>query len=725
MRKQNRLVFGVIAAQVSDIEQREILQGIISTSQNFNIDIAVISNIYNPNEPSDVLKNENTIYDLISSEIYDGLILISEAIINTELRQQIKENLLKKQSIPIIVIGTEQPDFVLPNFKFINTSDAKDMEDITNHLIKVHGFTEIAILSGHEFLEASHLRVAGYRSALEQNGITFNENNVFFGDFWLNSGKELAKRYSKGELHLPEAIICANDYMAYGLIDELLEQDIQVPEDVTVVGYEYIRERHLHTPILTTFHRNRKAVGSQAVKMLVKRINGDCSDKDEIFTGAIITGNSCTCGVVKLQLKEELKFAKLKQTYEFLNLFSQLEHRLTECQTLEAYIQVCRDFKYLIRNVQEIYLCLFDDWYKKNPDPETISLSCYSILNEQSLISLKKHDIFGVFSGKASVYYFSPIFFAERTLGYVILRYDTPDVYDHIFRNWLKTISNGLEFLRMKNDIKYLTQCQNLSKKRDMLTGMYNAVGMKSACISAIEEENSKRYLIALKICLFHRPNSELIHEEQISALIDASEAVREFCGNNAICGRIEDNLFCCMESKNIENNLLFSDKMEAILMQHNVYMEQYGVMSFVCCAVPFEEGYNYDSVLQNCIESLQKKISKISQCRMVPNYKNMLELRNEIYMNPNERISTTTMENHYSYSLSYLRSIYKKCFSVSLHKDCINSKIARAKYFLTTTSLNIADIAERCGYEDEKYFLRQFSSSTGFTPNQYRVLLT
>ena len=56
------------AAQVADIEQREILLGIIETAQEFNIDIAVISNIYNPIETDEVLITENRIYDMISSD---------------------------------------------------------------------------------------------------------------------------------------------------------------------------------------------------------------------------------------------------------------------------------------------------------------------------------------------------------------------------------------------------------------------------------------------------------------------------------------------------------------------------------------------------------------------------------------------------------------------------------------------------------------------------------
>ena len=80
-KMKNRPIYGVIAAQVADIEQWEILLGIIETAQEFNIDIAVISNIYNPIETDEVLITENRISDMISSDEFDGFILISESII--------------------------------------------------------------------------------------------------------------------------------------------------------------------------------------------------------------------------------------------------------------------------------------------------------------------------------------------------------------------------------------------------------------------------------------------------------------------------------------------------------------------------------------------------------------------------------------------------------------------------------------------------------------------
>lgn len=172
---KNRSVYGVIAAQVADIEQREILFGIIETAQKMNIDIAVISNIYNPNETAEMIKTENQIYNLILSNEFDGFILISESIINKDVQKLVIENLSKRKNVPIVAIGTPLPDFVLPNFHFINTSDERDIEDITDHLIEVHGFTNIHILTGYNFITASHKRVEGYKASLEKHGISFDD----------------------------------------------------------------------------------------------------------------------------------------------------------------------------------------------------------------------------------------------------------------------------------------------------------------------------------------------------------------------------------------------------------------------------------------------------------------------------------------------------------------------------------------------------------------------
>ncbi|MDE6775028.1 MAG: AraC family transcriptional regulator, partial [Ruminococcus sp.] len=68
-----------------------------------------------------------------------------------------------------------------------------------------------------------------------------------------------------------------------------------------------------------------------------------------------------------------------------------------------------------------------------------------------------------------------------------------------------------------------------------------------------------------------------------------------------------------------------------------------------------------------------------------------------------------------------HFRAAYKNMFGVSFHKDLIQSRISLAKFLLITTALSLPAIAAKCGYEDDKYFMRQFRQHTGTSPNVYR----
>lgn len=712
---KRRPIYGVIAAQVADIEQREILSGIIETAQNSNIDIAVISNIYNPNETAEVLKTENQIYNFIASDEFDGFILISESIINADLQTLIFKNLSKKRNIPLVVIGMFLPNFAMFDCCFINTSDAQDIEDITDHLIDVHGFKNIHILTGHDFVDVSHKRVDGYRASLEKHGIPFHEEHVFFGNFWYDSGNRQAETYISGEMAFPEAIICCNDYMAYGMLDTFMEHDIEIPEQLTIVGYEYIHGRRDHTPLLTTFQRNRKEIGRQAVNSLTRKLNTGKFGTVTVPRGHLIYGDTCRCGTKREDIKQEIKEAQTKATYDFLNLFSQFEHRLNECRTIHEFVARCWDFQYMIRNVSRLYLCLYDNWY--NNEPNTEHMVGYNLLTYEEPLFFHKSQFSCLFRESAAPYYFCPLFLSDRELGIVVLRFDSPDTYDHIFRNWLKSLSNGLEFLRMKNDIQFLTKCQNISEQRDTLTGMLNERGLKNAFASANQEA---LYLVGFQICLF-KDLSFIKEKEKIDAITDAAKCLLAFCGSHDICARIEHDICVCIINSRSSPEIL-ADRLRSFLYQHKVYMHLYDVDSFVCCALACNTA-SYSKAMSDFKNCLSKKVKVISDRRIAKHYSALIGLRTHIYQNPEDTFNMDKIYALFHGSVGHLRTIYKKCFGISLLQDCISARIAKAKYLLMTTSMNDTEIAETCGYSDSKYFMRQFAAETGMTAGRYRTI--
>lgn len=709
MNKKKCKIFGVIAANAADIEQREILSGIIENAEKFNADVIVISNIYNPIDTAPALEKENCIYDRIASPLFDGFILISESIINKDLQAKILSQLCKQNDIPIIVLGTPQPGFELSNFKVINTSDENDFEAITDHLIEVHGYTEIDILSGHEFIDASKNRVEGYRRSLEKHNIKYDDSRVHYGDFWTTSGRSHAKKYINGELKYPHVLICCNDYMAYGVLDEFMEQKIPINEKMAVIGYEYIRERHAHTPLLSTYQRNRKSLGKAAIDILMGQNIEDFVPE----SGRIIEGETCGCHGQFSDISYEMKNLQTKEMYDFLNLFSQLEHRLTECRNITEFVAKCWDFQFMIRNFHKLYLCLYENWYDNSPNVD--NMIRYNLQNYEEPVIFHKNDFDDFIIGEPSAYYLCPLFFADRELGYVVVCYNCADTFDHIFRNWLKSIANGLELLRMKNDIRYLSACQNLSEKYDNLTSMLNENGIKTAYLSA---NSNKLCLVMLQYGLFDAKLSSLNINEKIDAILDAAEAVKEFCGNNK-CARIHDNTFICFVNYNVSDDFC-TDLLSSSLYQHKKYMKKYGVDSFVC-AVKSCHNKSFDEILKECEDELQNKISVISARRRDKKYQSMLNIRNMIYNFPNTTFDTNKLHSKFKSSTGYLRITYKKIFNISFHQDCILSRLAKAKYLLAVNDMNIQEVAFNCGYSDYKYFMRQFVQSTGMTAKFYR----
>ncbi|MGN0631893.1 MAG: substrate-binding domain-containing protein [Ruminococcus sp.] len=722
MEQKIRPVIGVAAAQVSDIEQREILEGIIEEAQKIGYDIAVISNIYNPIEHSDVLCDENRIYDLLLSPELDGIVLISEVFISSEIHDILLERLKERSNIPIVAIGSVQPDFHLPEWYFINTSDENDMEDITNHLIEKHGFSDIAILTGYDYLDVSHLRVKGYKNSLEKHGIAYDEKKVFYGDFWLNSGRDTAKKLVSGEIPFPEAMICTNDYMAYGLLDELLRNNINIPEKMAVVGYEYVRERMFHSPVLTTYKRNRRELGRESIRQIKRKLGGDEYSFSGPPKGKIIPGNTCSCGISVSELEKELEDIRIKKDYDFLNLVCQFELRLTECRNMADFISTCNEFKFMIRNARDIKICLSENWYSDNETPSDILIS-YSVINKEPSKHIRKNRFSAVFNdtGKPSAYYLSPIFVPGKMPGYCVTQYDHPDTLDPVYRNWLKNISGGLVTLSMKNNIRYLLECQNLSDVMDSFTGLYNEKGFSSALNSANMETAAGHYIIFLQIGIMCDSLDVYSQKKQAEVITAAADTVKKLFVNNEICGRLGKELFGIMISSDSENAALYEDLIKAVLLRNASYLDICGMDSFACCTVQYNNSKSYTDVLAEGKEKLNDIIHSMVSERQNPNYNTLIKVRNKIYKDPVAENSIESISDELGYSAGHFRVLYRNCFKVTYLQDVINARVIMSKYLLRCTKLSLSDIAQKCGYKDSKYFFRQFTEYTGITPGQYR----
>lgn len=733
---KKRLVFTVVTARASAAEQRQLLDGIISQAFRMGIDIAVISNIYNASEFNSFITHENSIYRIVKSEKHDGIIFTYDSFMNPELREEVLR-LIGENNIPVVNIGSGTPQYFS-----VNSDTGNDIKQITDHFIDVHGFSDIDFITGPVDNAEALRRVDGYKKSLFEHGIAFCKENIIYGDFWTFSGERIALEYINKKRRLPQAIVCANDYMAYALCDTLVSHGINIPEEVSVAGYEYIGERTEHYPVLTTYQRNREALGKQAVLMLYDIVNGSSSGYSINTEGFLVPGDTCSCGADHRQIAFEVSEKKKQTYYASLNDTGMLEQFLTESGSVPDLISALNRHSYFIPDLSGLYLCLYDDWcvssdIKRNNETETEDTVCYTIsdiyVNNAPPVHFRSRNMFPDEIQNAEIpnaYYCCPVFFMDEDFGYMIVRYDKVRCFGESFRNWNKIAANALEFLRMKNDIDYLMRCQNLSEFRDSVTGLNNRKGFMNEIRIAVRNTDQNQFVLAavrLTAAGTRISGESGRYESDSSVISSVSDIIRSISSEQGmICGRIDRNTFAVF--------VLISDPTEyTAIIREKINIHLYGFFSksglygddmySFCEKKGLTDEGNIDILLDDICNGLSLENDAIVQKNELPEYSEYRKLRSRIYSSPEISVTAEEACRMLCLSSGHFRAMYKKIFGISFHQDCMFMRTRLSGYLLVSTKMNIASVAEKSGFDNEKYFMQQFRKITGYTPGEYREL--
>ena len=163
--------------------------------------------------------------------------------------------------------------------------------DLANHLVRLgkQSFAFIGDAGGHapEFLA----RYQGYRQALEDHGIAAEKFMRLDANSTDEAGSTAAQTLLETE-SLPDAIVCASDLIATGVLQALKERGFRVPEDVAVTGYDNITISAYTTPALTTVQQDTRLAGELLVSSLLKAINKQPVE-DYLMPAELIIRESC------------------------------------------------------------------------------------------------------------------------------------------------------------------------------------------------------------------------------------------------------------------------------------------------------------------------------------------------------------------------------------------------------------------------------------------------
>jgi len=159
------------------------------------------------------------------------------------------------------------------------------------------GHRRLAIIGGPRGLWTSEQRQAGFREAFAGAGMVADTVPVFRGDYTEQSGRRAADEIcALAPAGRPTAVLCANDLMAIGFIRRCRELAIDVPQQISVTGFDDIPEARLLSPELTTVRQPGYAMGRAAATLLLQRIGAlaDAPGQSEFATELCIR-HSVSC----------------------------------------------------------------------------------------------------------------------------------------------------------------------------------------------------------------------------------------------------------------------------------------------------------------------------------------------------------------------------------------------------------------------------------------------
>lgn len=257
---------GVIIPDISNVFFSELARGIedIATMYKYNIILC--------NSDQNVNKEIRLIQTLLGKQV-DGIVFMGGEITGVHVEE------FKKSPVPIVLAATTDEQGEIPS---VNINYEQSVFEAISYLIE-EGHRHIGFINGPTEVPINGIyKFGGYKRALESHGLPFDESMIAIGDYTYESGKEATEQFLEQKVK-PTAVFAASDEMAIGVIHEIQDRGMKVPDDLEVISNENTRLAQMVRPRLTSIVEPMYDIGAVAMRLLTKLMNNEKVDNDTVI----------------------------------------------------------------------------------------------------------------------------------------------------------------------------------------------------------------------------------------------------------------------------------------------------------------------------------------------------------------------------------------------------------------------------------------------------------
>lgn len=515
--------------------RRKILEGIYECMDAEGVQVYVFSCHVAPQSVSRALRGAHKIYSLPEFQEFDGVIVVSGTAILEETRETVFAA-IARSGVPAVCIDEKRSDMAS-----VIVDSYNGMYELTEHLVRDHGIRSFGYLSGPSASYGFSRRMEAFLDVLKKHGIPMEERCFFEGDFTLESGKRALDYWTEEFGALPGAIVCSNDDMARGLLIELTNRGIQVPEQVVVTGVDNSVVAKGCQPAITTIDREYFQMGREAGAILLKAAQGaDIRGEVRKFASRVALGESCGCkeeDALDLGIYKRQHMIKDFHVQEASAVIRGMAIDFSGISGFWEMVEVLK--RYVVKvDAQSFYLCMSDmeQVFAARPESEDQEEGVDQRLlwgyTEYMTVPLAyergKFTSYGAFrkgmilppnrrcQSKNFHYIIVPLHYLDESFGYCVFG-NSDFLADHVLSyNWVQSISSAIQNVRKKHQLHAIIDQLREMGIHDPLTGVYNRAGFfREAEILQARAARERRgvYILFMDIDGLKPVNDTLGHE--------------------------------------------------------------------------------------------------------------------------------------------------------------------------------------------------------------------
>ena len=256
MRSHRINLIGLILHDVASSYSQEIMRGVNQVIARLDQDLIVYTS--GGLDSENVAQHERYYVALLNGTITDGAIMVTPTATQFTTHA------------PLVIID---PNNETPDYPAIIATNQEGAVAAMNYLTDL-GHRRIGHIAGEMKLVSANQRLQGYKDGLAAAGIPLDEDLIEIGDYTTETAVICARKLLS-MADRPTAIFAANDMSAMGVYQAAREFGLQIPGDLSVIGFDNLREAAYLDPPLTTIDQFIEKMGTMATEMLVKLVKGE------------------------------------------------------------------------------------------------------------------------------------------------------------------------------------------------------------------------------------------------------------------------------------------------------------------------------------------------------------------------------------------------------------------------------------------------------------------